>query len=404
MIGTRSRTLAFVAALLTSAAAAHAIPSVATNTSNGAFAVDNADLINGTAGLVTGTPLPGVEGTSTNVNVLSNGLFGTGGIIDGAQNVAIQAGTVITYNLDIFASPTGYDLTGINTYTGWQDGGRRNQDYSVLFSTVSAPGAFVPITTISFHPTADNSGPPSTEVLITDTTGVLASNVAAVRFAFGPQQNGHVGWRELDVIGTASTTTPPTPILGLFNTGVDNAGVALGNNVDDPHYAFVLNPSGLGDATVPNDGFPIPPWVANDANSRWIGPADGNDANGPGGTYLYRTTFILPDGADLSSATISGLWGADDADAADAILLNGIVVSLGNGGFGALTTFNIPAGSPFVHGLNTLDFRVLNGGGPTGLRVDEMSGSFQTVIPEPASALLGMLGVAMLGLRRKRVA
>ena len=58
----------------------------------------------------------------------------------------------------------------------------------------------------------------------------------------------------------AATEARAATITTLFNTGVDASGVALGNNVDDPHYVISSAPSGsLVDRTVTSaDGFPIP--------------------------------------------------------------------------------------------------------------------------------------------------
>jgi len=202
---------------------------------------------------------------------------------------------------------------------------------------------------------------------------------------------------------------PPATIADLFNTGVDNGGVPLPDNVDDPHYAIIAQPSpgGLTDTTIPADGFPIPPWAANDADSRWIAPNTDNGV-GPAGSYTYRTTFTVPAVADLSTVTISGLWGADDGHATlDFISLNDTQVATGNGGFGSLTPFNIGPGSPFVQGLNTLDFTLQNGGAnPTGLRVDNLAGVFAVgIIPEPSTLLIWSLlaGLAFgAGWRRRK--
>ena len=93
------------------------------------------------------------------------------------------------------------------------------------------------------------------------------------------------------------------PIL-VCNTGQAAGCVGvLGGNVTDPNYTIISGMIPGAAKPVIADGFPIPPWVANDGNSRWIGPfATDDDANGPIGSYTYRTTFSL---AGLNPATAS---------------------------------------------------------------------------------------------------
>lgn len=159
-----------------------------------------------------------------------------------------------------------------------------------------------------------------------------------------------------------------SPIATLFNTGVDGAGVNLPGGVDDPHYAIIIDPSGLGDMVVPVDGFPIGPWLANSAVSQWIGPNDGGDANGPPGDYFYETTFDLS-AYHPTNWFVRGHWGTDDAGLA--ILLNGNpTANPGSGGFGGLTPFVLSGGMGGVPGVNSLIFQLNNGGGPSGLRVE----------------------------------
>ena len=196
------------------------------------------------------------------------------------------------------------------------------------------------------------------------------------------------------------STAHAVVISDLYNTGVDGAGTPLGGGVDDPHYAIFAQPGAgsLVDSTVPVDGFPIPPWVANDANSRWIGPATA-DAVGPPGGYIYRTSFTLPVDVDLSTVLITGLWGTDDPGLD--ILINTASTSNTSSGFGSLTAFSITSG--FVVGANTLDFVLHNSVGPTGLRVDDMTGGFELLdVPEPGTLVLFGLGLAALGLARRR--
>jgi hypothetical protein len=194
------------------------------------------------------------------------------------------------------------------------------------------------------------------------------------------------------------------PITSLFNTGVDASGTPLPDGtIGDPHYVLAVVPGGTTDIRVRTSagGFPIPPYIPDDSLSAWIGPNNDPSVDGPGGLYDYKTTFDLT-GFDPATASISGGWSSDNDGVA--ILLNG--VNTGNPptsfiqfaiGF---APFSISTG--FVPGINTLDFLVDNGGGPTALRV-EMSGSASPV-PEPGTltlAAVGFMGLMGYGLRRR---
>lgn len=210
-----------------------------------------------------------------------------------------------------------------------------------------------------------------------------------------------------------ATPAHAAPITGLFNTGVGPTGIPLGDNAADPHYALVAASGGFVSVfppaptrTITADGFPIPPWLANSATSRWIvpGPTDG-DANAAVGNFIYRTTFDLT-GLDPATASISGQWATDNQGLA--ILLNG--APTGNVNTSEFTTFTAFAiNSGFASGLNTLDFVVSNGGGPTGLRVQGITGTAEPItgvapVPEPATlAAFGLMGAAGFGYVRRRM-
>lgn len=191
------------------------------------------------------------------------------------------------------------------------------------------------------------------------------------------------------------------PIPGLFNTGVDNAGnwvPPAAGGVPDLHYTVTVSPLGaFTPVTVNETIFPIGggPWVANNPGSRWIGPTQ-NFGNGPPGTYIYETQFTLPANTILSTAIITGLWGTDDASAD--IFLNGNQQFQTSAGFTTLVPFVVQTG--FQIGLNTLEFRLVNAGGPTGLRIDAICGYY---IPEPAtcSVVLGALLLGFVHVRRR---
>jgi hypothetical protein len=163
-------------------------------------------------------------------------------------------------------------------------------------------------------------------------------------------------------------------VPGLFNTGVDNNGVALDDAAVDPHYQIVVNPDVASTDAIVEDStvFPIVagPWVANTAISKWIGP-ELNTSAGAVGLYTYRTIINLTN-RDPKSVVILGRWAVDNAGRD--IQVNG--VSTGNPqspGFDGYTSFAIyGTNTTFLAGTNALDFIVENVDaiGYTGLRVE----------------------------------
>jgi len=172
-------------------------------------------------------------------------------------------------------------------------------------------------------------------------------------------------------------------IPGLFATGVDDAGNLLPAGAVDPHWKLVqsADPSARGpNAYVVNEGWPIPPWIANGPHSKWIAPkADQSNGNFPG-DYIYRLTFDLT-GFDPGTARITGRWSSDNTGAQ--VRINGQVTGITyDGNFGAFSAeFTISSG--FVDGTNTIEFVVNNAGdgvNPTGFRA-ELQGTADLVAP-----------------------
>lgn len=163
--------------------------------------------------------------------------------------------------------------------------------------------------------------------------------------------------------------------LGLYSTGVDDAGNPLPPGDIDRHYTLTANPDGGGvNANVHNDTYPLEVptvWSPNTSGAKWIS-SRANSVGSPPGTYIYRTTVDLT-GRDLRRVRIAGKWTADDT----AILrVNGVTApaQVGFLQFGTTFSFELNASNvPLVRGVNTLEFQVANFGGagnPTGLFVE----------------------------------
>ena len=170
------------------------------------------------------------------------------------------------------------------------------------------------------------------------------------------------------------------PIPTLYNTGVNDDYELLDDLAPDPHYKLVVNPDSdvIHPFVVKSDEFPIPPWLANGPDSKWLAVREGENANGINGNYTYRTSFDLT-GFDLETLYIDMGWSVDNTGVN--VLLNGEplrdiddnLMTIGAAGFGGWAYHTIESDQRFIPGINTLDFLVFNAGtqvNPIGLRVE----------------------------------
>jgi hypothetical protein len=164
----------------------------------------------------------------------------------------------------------------------------------------------------------------------------------------------------------------------LYNTGVIKPGTLANGGSIDMHYQLIASadPENPGPAAhVLYDGWPVTNgvYMLNGPDSKWISSKLIDPvlrSGSPGGTYIYRTTFIL-DTTDPNVAVLNGKAAVDNAIID--IILNGVSTGITNiFVFNQFTTFQITNG--FVAGLNTLDFIVTNvvttGYNPEALRVE----------------------------------
>jgi len=169
---------------------------------------------------------------------------GNGSGLDGnPDNETAPAGSSVVYTLA--GSANGYDLTNITVYGGWADNGRDQQAYTVYYSIVSAPANFISLATVNFNPSIANNIPDATRVTLTSSVGVLATNVAAVRFDFTSpaSENGYCGYAGITVFGS--------PSIGPVITATNEQAMIPTWGVETPNLiAGQLPSSSTGDSTL----------------------------------------------------------------------------------------------------------------------------------------------------------
>lgn len=237
---------------------------------------------------------------------------------------------------------------------------------------------------------------------------VYRAEATEATLTFAQQSNG--SWHQYGLTNQVAEPGNTVMLGGLFPTGVDANGAPIANGAADIHYNFAGGPQASAAGAQATVQANHPAWSANNGQSKWVGVTAAGTTNVAPGVYRYELNFEVPFGADPSTAIIQGSWFADDGGR---ILLNGVDTLVSNAApFNTAfpgTPFTITdgmGGASFLSGTNTLAFLVSNGGtgpNPSGLRVHTLFGTAQ-IIPEPATATMGLLALGGLMLRRRRMA
>ncbi len=330
-------------------------------------------------GTETATPALGVSGSSRNIgNGNNEGLIGLvdevriSDIARPADGMAFGPGG--TFPLVITTQPPTNTLVGYGkplsvpmVVSG------TSPSYRWVREGVTVPGQTT--STLSI-PSADFSDAGNYQLIATNAIGSVTSIVATV------------------VVGAAPSE--------LFSTGLDTNGLVGAGGIPDPHWTLYRSsdPSYLSpNAMIFEISNPLQfvsegQWATTNGFSMWISPAGnpgGNLVTVAGGSYTYRTRFLL-DTADPATVTLQANFSADTS--ITDIQINGH--STGVNWSKATLYWDMGVvftnSSWFVPGINTMDVIVSNPNDAAGLRVDQLQGVGQAlpaglpvVLTQPAS-------------------
>ena len=122
---------------------------------------------------------------------------------------------------DVSINTLGYNITEIDTISGWA-WDYVDQKYNLSYSTVTAPGSYISLGTFTLNDTSGRTAK-SLEIALTDSSGIIATNVAKLRFDFqkaGGLYNNPTAYTEIQAFGTPTTQAVPEPsTYALFGLG-----------------------------------------------------------------------------------------------------------------------------------------------------------------------------------------
>ncbi len=174
-----------------------------------AFTVSSTDLLQTSLGSVDGSSLTWYD-VQGNLTELNDGVSTTGAL----DYLYVTVGT-LDFNFDLTVNTAGYEISQIDTFSGNSGANRVEQGYTVWYATVASPTTFIDIATVT--DAVDWSFTEAKWSITEDSTGILASNVATIRYVFPLQApmlaSPGVQYKEIDIIGVASIPEPGTYAL-----------------------------------------------------------------------------------------------------------------------------------------------------------------------------------------------
>jgi len=202
---------------------------VVTTSEAASFTVASDDLLQTAFGAHSGSPLDNRDGGSPADTTYLQSLTPSGeaslrdGVwfsnVDSRGSAITETGEFIEWTFDLASAPLGFEINQIDLYSNWGTlGGRDEIRTEISFSYVGSPGTFVPgLTPAAYNPPTETQGKLS---ITEDASGILATGVAGIRFDFPDQENGAVGYSEIDVIGSPVAIPEPGSLAVLLVGGL----------------------------------------------------------------------------------------------------------------------------------------------------------------------------------------
>lgn len=168
-----------------------------------------------------------------------------------AKNTWYDNPTVLTFTLNTDVgtggSATGYDINGVNVFTGWDYADAfQSQQWTFRVATVANP-TFTDVHAVKYQAP---DGSKSSLVSLTDSDGVIVSGVTAVQFDVQKLASLGIVFREIDVIGAPSAPDQTAPMIASLSPADNVTEVVLGDNLMATFSEFIA--IGTGNITLKN--------------------------------------------------------------------------------------------------------------------------------------------------------
>jgi hypothetical protein len=242
-----------------------------------------------------------------------------------------NGGQLVIYDLP--ANANGYNITNISTYSGWGNGGRHAQAYTLYYATKASPRNFILLGNVVYSGgfTGNNPNNPSAnEVIWADSAGgTIAANAAAILIDFSTPvsangENGYSGYSEITVQGPAASNVVTQSVVIATSTQQGAAPFTPSWTLETPSLIGGLMPSAtvgsfagesptaLGSRDVStltangNQTISLTTWTGGNTTSPNYVTAGAQ--SGIGNSIVYTLTNNLVNGSDVTNIVVYNGW------------------------------------------------------------------------------------------------